>query len=116
VRLVIGARGDPGLRSSFCAADSFLSVFAGGNDLVGIVEQMRLNERALLRLPGMNTSALMASSRWSSRSFALRDALSGPWQAKQFSERIGRMSRLYSSCCALGGAAKGAQENDGHDG
>src|SRR5262249_3812561 len=32
----------------------------------------------------------------SRRSLALREALSGPWQAKQFSARMGRTSRLYS--------------------
>jgi len=41
--------------------------------------------------------ASMASSRRSSRRLALRAALSGPWQAKQFSARIGRTSRLYRS-------------------
>src|SRR5262245_33884354 len=35
-----------------------------------------------------------ASSRTSRRRSPLRAALSGPWQAKQFSARIGRMSRL----------------------
>ena len=51
-------------------------------------------------------SALMAASRWSSRRSALREALSGPWQAKQCSERIGRTSRLYSS---LSSARPGAE-------
>src|SRR5688572_12733532 len=39
----------------------------------------------------------MAASRLSIRRSLLRAALSGPWQAKQFSARIGRMSRLYWS-------------------
>ena len=47
--------------------------------------------------PGVMAPALMASSRRSSRKSALRAALSGPWQAKQFSARIGRTSRLNSS-------------------
>src|SRR5579872_7272772 len=33
-------------------------------------------------------------SRVSRRSLALRLSLSGPWQAKQLSERMGRISRL----------------------
>ena len=47
--------------------------------------------------PGAIAPASTAASRRSSRRSALRAALSGPWQAKQFSARIGRMSRLYSS-------------------
>src|SRR4051794_16749199 len=37
----------------------------------------------------------MATSRLSSRSSACREALSGPWHEKQFSNRMGRTSRLY---------------------
>ena len=47
--------------------------------------------------PGVIAPALIASSRRSNRKSALRAALSGPWQAKQFSARMGRTSRLYSS-------------------
>src|SRR5262249_7061951 len=47
--------------------------------------------------PGTMASPLMASSRRSSRRSALRAALSAPWQAKQFSAKMGRTSRLYWS-------------------
>ena len=40
------------------------------------------------------SSSLVACSATSSRRPACRLPLSGPWQAKQLSERIGRMSRL----------------------
>src|SRR5437773_5261666 len=57
---------------------------------------MRSRRALSLRLPGLIAPILMAASRSSSRRLALRAALSGPWQAKQFSARIGRTSRLYS--------------------
>src|SRR5437868_7004136 len=57
---------------------------------------MRSMSALLSGWPGAIASASSAASRWASRSPALREALSGPWQAKQFSARIGRMSRLYS--------------------
>ena len=51
-------------------------------------------------LPATMAPNFMASSRLSNRRSALRAALSGPWQAKQFSERMGRMSLLYLSLSA----------------
>jgi hypothetical protein len=81
---------------SFWEADSFLSVFSGGMTCLGSADRMR-SIRALSSIfPGVIAPALIASSRWSSRKLALRAALSGPWQAKQFSARMGRTSRLYS--------------------
>ena len=59
-------------------------------------------------LPGARTPDLIASSARSKRKSPLRAALSGPWQAKQFSAKIGRMSRLYSSLRAVEGAESGA--------
>ena len=56
-------------------------------------------------LPGTIAPYSTASSRLSRRSSAFRAALSGPWQAKQFSARIGRMSRLYSSLSAAAARA-----------
>ena len=41
-----------------------------------------------------DSASPIALSRWSSRKPALRDAASGPWQAKHLSDRIGRTSRL----------------------
>src|SRR4051812_48473069 len=60
-------------------------------------------------LPGTTAAAPFfrvrtALSRWSRRSPALRWPSSGPWQAKQFFERIGLTSRLKST----GGAANAA--------
>src|SRR5437660_6248298 len=61
---------------------------------------MRFTSSLLSGLPGTIASFSSAASRRSRRNFALRWFLSGPWQAKQFSERIGRMSRLYPAFAA----------------
>ena len=52
------------------------------------------------------SSSAVACSKVSSRRPACRLPLSGPWQAKQFSERIARMSLLKES--RAGGGAGGA--------
>ena len=49
---------------------------------------------ALLRLARHDRAAAIASSAEIEAQVAFRLFLSGPWQAKQFSARIGRMSRL----------------------
>ena len=54
--------------------------------------------------PGWITPLASALSRRSSRRPACRALLSGPWHAKQFSERIERMSRLKSTRSAPGAA------------
>jgi hypothetical protein len=102
-------------RSVFCASVTTFLVFGGGITSVGSVEQTRSMSELLAGLPGTIAPNSTASSRRSSRRSALRAALSAPWQAKQLSARIGRMSRLYSifagdgaaaGCCAS--AARGA--------
>src|SRR5437763_814395 len=54
-----------------------------------------------------------ATSRWSSRSSALRAALSGPWHLKQLSARRGRTSRLYWSLPSAGFSAASSGEGVG---
>src|SRR4051794_40746753 len=51
---------------------------------------------------------LVASSRISSLSPAMRDFASGPWHRKQVSDMMGRMSRLKRT----GGAAYSGRTND----
>jgi len=51
------------------------------------------------------SSSAVACSKVSSRRPACLLALSGPWQAKQFSERIGLMSRLNEIRAGLAGVA-----------
>ena len=58
------------------------------------------------------SSSSIATSGISSRSPACRLPLSGPWQAKQLSERIGRMSRLNDSR-GFGPAGSTAAPNPG---
>src|SRR5262245_35840156 len=61
-----------------------------------------------------DSNLLVASSLRSRRNPALRLFLSGPWHAKQFSDRIGRISRLNSmlgfavAAIALGKSARPA--------
>ena len=86
------------LSSSFCAAVSVLCDFRRRHELVGIVAEDALDQLALVGLARDDRLSLAsAESRTSSRRSALRWFLSGPWQAKQFSDRIGRMSRLNST-------------------
>ena len=86
--------------SSFCSAVSFLCDLAGG-----IISRARsltdaLIELALVRLargPTVPVLVHLAEEPLSACRAAGRPcglAESGPWQAKQLSERIGRMSRL----------------------
>ena len=63
----------------------------------GSSEKMRSTKSLLLGSPGLIAFAAMAGSRSSRRSSAARVDAAGPWQRKQLSERIGRMSRLKSS-------------------
>ena len=64
---------------------------------LGFVVLIRAINSLASRSPAVMAPASMAASRRSSRRLAFLAALSGPWQAKQFSARIGRTSRLYSS-------------------
>src|SRR5262245_37381579 len=89
----------------FCSGVSFLRDAGGGICSFGLVEKMRWTSSLSSALPGSNAPTLIAAARWSSRSDALRAALSGPWQAKQLSARMGRISRLYSSLVWAGAGA-----------
>ena len=90
------------LSSSTCAGWSGLWSFGGGitSSLSFVV--MRRISSLFSSDPGTTATSPdsplpNAASFTSSRSSALRLFASGPWQVKQFSERIGRMSRLKSS-------------------
>ena len=98
VRLILGPCGDPALRASPSARRSAsCATSAAASPASASSARMRSTSSLSSGLPGTMAPASTAASRWSSRRSALRAALSGPWQAKQFSARIGRMSRLYSS-------------------
>src|SRR5262245_2530472 len=89
------------LTRAICSALSFLPLVGGGIISDALCELMRENSSLSWGLPGtMATpprfSLANAPSLVSSRSFALRDFSSGPWQAKQLSDKIGRMWRLKS--------------------
>ena len=94
VRLVLGPGGDPAFEQVFCRSVNFFFVRGGGITLDGSSQKMRLTSLLLSGSPGTMAPFLTAAVRWSRRNRALRDPASGPWQAKQFSARIGRMSRL----------------------
>src|SRR5262249_32938616 len=68
-----------------------------GHELLGVGGEDALTRALFPGSPGTMASICTASSRRSSRSPALRAALSGAWQAEQVSARMGRMSRLYFS-------------------
>src|SRR3954465_11189050 len=56
--------------------------------------------------PGTMAFFLRADSRSSRRNLPLRAFLSGPWQVKQASDRIGRMSGLnWRGCVEVAGVA-----------
>ena len=87
-------------------------VDGGGITTSGSIDPIRSRMGVESESPGTITPAAIASSRRSSRRSAFRDALSAPWHEKQFSTKIGRMSRLYergsASPCALVPAANHA--------
>ena len=83
------------------AVEEVFSVHVTHVNIIKVPGKMRRMASLWSGLPGTmagspSSGLAVASSRRSSRSFALRAAESTPWQVKQFSERIGRMSRLYS--------------------
>ena len=101
MRTIFRARGDPafehvlllGVRSFFIAGGGITSSLS--------VEKMRVTSSLSSASPGTiagspDFAGFNASSRISSRSFALRALSSGPWHLKQLFERIGRTSRLKS--------------------
>ena len=100
------------LSSSFCAAVSFLWSSAAASPRPGRRRRSAAISSLSSGLPGTMAPALTATSRRSSRRSALRAALSGPWQAKQFSARIGRMSRLKLGFESAAQTESAKQAND----
>ena len=83
---------------SFCAAVSSLWRIPGGM-IRASVAKMRWMISLFSGSPGTigitpGRGGFSASSRMSRRRPAMRELLSGPWQRKQVSDMIGRMSRL----------------------
>ena len=81
---------------------------AGGMRLALSEADTRRNNSLLPGSPGTMAlrpplSAVAAPCSSSSRSDVIRLASSGPWQAKQFSDRIGRMSRLNCTVAPASG-------------
>jgi len=60
-------------------------------------EKIRFTSSLSSGLPGRIASAAIAGSRLSRRNSAARVEAAGPWQRKQLSDKIGRISRLKSS-------------------
>ena len=87
---------DPFLEQLDLCGVSFLPDFGGGMTSSASLLATRSISSLSLLLPGTITGSFFrsASSLRSSRSSALRALASGPWQVKQFSDRIGRMSLL----------------------
>ena len=76
-----------------------MSDFGGG--MISSLSSVKMRATSVLFSASPGTIAmspdfagLIAASRTSSRNPAFWFALSGPWHAKQLSERMGRMSRL----------------------
>src|SRR5215471_12209720 len=74
-------------------------------------ERIRRTRLLAPSLPGTmagrpDSARLRASSRLSRRKPAWRCLASGPWHLKQLLDRMGRMSRLYSTVCSLAAAAR----------
>ena len=85
------------LSSSFCSGRSTFLSAGGGMTSSGSSEKMRSSMTLESGSPGAIAPDSTASSRRSRRRSPFRLALSAPWQEKQFSTRIGRMSLLKSS-------------------
>ena len=103
------------LTSSTCSSVSRPILASGGGiTLSGSSEMIRATSSLAATSSGTIareplSSSAVACSAVSSRSPACRLALSGPWQAKQLSERIGRMSLLNEiRAWGLAGAAANA--------
>ena len=60
-------------------------------------KKMRSIKSLSFGLPGLIALEEVADSRLSRRNSAARVEAAGPWQRKQLSDKIGRMSRLKSS-------------------
>src|SRR5256885_1501382 len=86
---------------SISAADKVRPDLGGGITSSGSVAVTRQIISLFAMSPGTIAReplrSLMASSRTSSRSFALRELSSGPWQLKHLPEMIGRIWELKST-------------------
>src|SRR5216110_3367150 len=81
------------LSVSFSAAESLFLVLGGGISSSSSVEEIRLTNSLLSGLRGTMAVApdfagWVATSRTSSRNLDLRAASSGPWNLKQFRDKI----------------------------
>ena len=83
--LVLGAGCDPPLEELFLHGGEGLLDDGGGITSSGSSEKTRARISRPSGSPGMIAPALIAASRLSIRRSALREALSAPWQRKQFS-------------------------------
>ena len=100
--LVLCPLRDPALEEILLFRGELLVRLWRRHDLFLVVAEDADQQLALFTSPGTIAvspllAGFVASSRMSSRSPESRLFLSGPWQWKQLSERIGRMSRLYRS-------------------
>ncbi len=91
------------LSFSFSSGLSFLCESGGGMMSSSSVALTRRQSSLFARLPGTTAGSRLAvfsknPSFVSRRRPALRALASGPWQAVQYSERMGRMSRLKATC------------------
>ena len=103
-------------RISASADETGLLMCGGGMITSGSVLAIRARISLASGFPGTMavpplSSAAMATPRSSSLNPACRSSASGPWQAKQRSERIGRTSRLKS---IRGPSAASAANTDRH--
>src|SRR5437660_4012206 len=99
---------------AICAGVRWLFVSLGGMRSSSSAAVIRRTSSLLSGEPGTMAALLLlpgatADSRLSSRIFVVRCAASGPWQAKQFFDKMGRMSRLKSMGVGLSARAKGSQ-------
>ena len=84
-----------------CASVSACPESGGGMRSSGSGSRIFFTSTLLAALPGtMMPSSAKAPSRVSKRNLVSRCFSSGPWQAKQLLDRIGRMSRLKLSGAA----------------
>ena len=101
------------LRTSICWGVRLLPELFGGMSISASSVSIRNASELSSTFPGTTAaspdSSLARTPSWtSSRSFAFRCLSSGPWQAKQLSERIGLTSRAKFTGRGLAGAGFGA--------
>ena len=114
VRLVLGPGGDPLLEHLLLGGRELLVRLGGRHQLFGDRRRRCARSCSLSSgLPGtiaLRLDGLLAPVEPQARPCGQR--CPGPWQAKQFSARIGRMSRLYSSVALWPRGRPAASEPD----